>query len=38
VVEVQPPTAKPATQRVENVSAADAVATIVDWLAARKLL
>lgn len=37
VVEVRKPEAKPPTERVENVGADEAVARIVDWLAARKL-
>lgn len=38
VVEVRKPEAKPPTERVENVGADEAVARIVDWLAARKLV
>ena len=38
VVEVRKPEAKPPTERVENVSADEAVTRIVDWLAARKLV
>ena len=38
VVEVRKPQAKPPTERVENVSADEAVTRIVDWLAARKLV
>jgi electron transfer flavoprotein beta subunit len=37
VVEVRKPEAKPPTERVENVSADEAVTRIADWLAARKL-
>jgi electron transfer flavoprotein beta subunit len=33
-----PPEAKPPTERIENVAAADAAARIADWLAARKLI
>jgi electron transfer flavoprotein beta subunit len=38
IVEVRKPEAKPPTERVENVSADEAVTRIVDWLAARKLV
>ena len=38
VVEARRPEAKPPTERVENASADEAVARIVDWLAARKLI
>jgi electron transfer flavoprotein alpha/beta subunit len=38
VVEVRKPEAKPPTERVENVGADEAVARIVEWLAARKLV
>ena len=34
----RPPEAKPPTERIENVAAADAAARIADWLAARKLI
>jgi electron transfer flavoprotein beta subunit len=38
VVEVRKPEAKPPTERVENVGADEAVARIVEWLVARKLV
>lgn len=38
VTDVRPPEAKPPTERVENLSAAEAAARIADWLAARKLI
>ena len=38
VLEVQPPAAKAATERVENVSPDDAATQIADWLETRKLL
>ena len=38
VVETRKPEAKPPTERVENVSADEAVTRIADWLAARKLI
>jgi electron transfer flavoprotein beta subunit len=38
VVEARKPEAKAPTERVENVSPDDAVARIVEWLAARKLI
>jgi electron transfer flavoprotein beta subunit len=38
VVEARKPEAKPPTERVENVTADEAVARIVEWLAARKLV
>jgi electron transfer flavoprotein beta subunit len=38
VVETRKPEAKPPTERVENVSADEAVTKIADWLAARKLI
>jgi electron transfer flavoprotein beta subunit len=38
VTDARPPEAKPPTERIENVSAAEAAAKIADWLAARKLI
>jgi len=38
VIEVRPPPAKAATERIENVSADEAAVKLADWLAARKLL
>ena len=38
VVEARKPEAKPPTERVENVGADEAVARIVEWLIARKLV
>ena len=38
VTDSRPPEAKPPTERIENVAAADAAARIADWLAARKLI
>jgi electron transfer flavoprotein beta subunit len=38
VIEARKPEAKPPTERVENVSADEAVARIVEWLATRKLV
>ncbi|MDP9271855.1 MAG: electron transfer flavoprotein subunit beta/FixA family protein [Chloroflexota bacterium] len=38
VIEVRPPEAKAATERVENVSADEAATRIADWLDTRKLL
>jgi electron transfer flavoprotein beta subunit len=38
VTGTRPPEAKPPTERIENVTAADAAARIADWLAARKLI
>jgi electron transfer flavoprotein beta subunit len=38
VVEARKPEAKPPTERVEGVSADEAVTRIADWLAARKLI
>ncbi|MCA1677364.1 MAG: electron transfer flavoprotein subunit beta/FixA family protein [Actinobacteria bacterium] len=38
VTGTRPPEAKPPTERIENVAAADAAARIADWLAARKLI
>ena len=38
MVEVRPPAAKAATERIENVSADEAATKVADWLAARKLL
>ena len=34
----RPPEAKPPTERIENLPAAEAAAKIADWLAARKLI
>lgn len=38
VTDTREPEAKPPTERIENVSAAEAAAKIADWLAARKLI
>ena len=38
VTDARPPEAKPPTERVENLPAAEAAARIADWLAARKLI
>ncbi|HET7646238.1 MAG TPA: electron transfer flavoprotein subunit beta/FixA family protein [Candidatus Limnocylindria bacterium] len=38
VTDARPPEAKPPTERVENLPAAEAAAKIADWLAARKLI
>ncbi len=38
VTGTRPPEAKPPTERIENLAAADAAARIADWLAARKLI
>ena len=38
VTDARPPEAKPATERIENLPAAEAAAKIADWLAARKLI
>ena len=38
VIDARPPEAKPPTERIENVSAAEAATKIADWLAARKLI
>ena len=38
VTDARPPEAKPPTERIENVPAAEAAAKIADWLAARKLI
>ena len=38
VTDARPPEAKPPTERIENLPAAEAAAKIADWLAARKLI
>lgn len=38
VTEARPPEAKPPTERIENLPAAEAATKIADWLAARKLI
>ena len=38
VTGARPPEAKPPTERIENLPAAEAAAKIADWLAARKLI
>ncbi|HSM39062.1 MAG TPA: electron transfer flavoprotein subunit beta/FixA family protein [Candidatus Limnocylindrales bacterium] len=38
MVEARPPEAKPPTERLENMSADEAVTAVADWLAARKLI
>jgi electron transfer flavoprotein beta subunit len=38
VTDARPPEEKPPTERIENLSAAEAAAKIADWLAARKLI
>ena len=38
VTDARPPEAKPPTERIENVPAAEAATRIADWLAARKLI
>ena len=38
VTEARPPEPKPPTERIENVSGAEAATKIADWLAARKLI
>jgi electron transfer flavoprotein beta subunit len=38
VTDARPPEAKPPTERIENLPAAEAATKIADWLAARKLL
>jgi electron transfer flavoprotein beta subunit len=38
VTDARPPEAKPPTERIKNVPAAEAAAKIADWLAARKLI
>ena len=38
VTDSRPPEAKPPTERIENLAAAEAAAKVADWLAARKLI
>jgi electron transfer flavoprotein beta subunit len=38
VTDARPPEAKPPTERIENVTAAEAASKVADWLAARKLI
>lgn len=38
VTEARPPEAKPPTERIENLPAAEAATKVADWLAARKLI
>ena len=38
VTDARPPEAKPPTERIENLPAAEAATRIADWLAARKLI
>jgi electron transfer flavoprotein beta subunit len=38
VTETRSPEAKPPTERIENLAAAEAAARVADWLAARKLI
>jgi electron transfer flavoprotein beta subunit len=38
VTDTRPPEAKPPTERIENLAAAEAATRVADWLAARKLI